>query len=504
MKNNLRLFVFIFFLCLFLPRLNAEQELLFSNAEATISMDFQDANLKDILKIFSIQSGLNFIASEAVQDRKITLYLDKVPIKESMDKLFKANNLTYELDEEANIFIVKDWGKPQIETITEVFYLKYATVSSSSLKEEMSNQISSAGAQAGGGAGGGIAAGGAGGGTGKWAVEEDVGITKAVKKILSEYGSVIEDYRTNSLIVTDIPSRMPIINQTIASLDVPVAQVMLEVEMLDVSKNTVDKLGFNFGANDATSPFTLILPGGFARRGASFYIGKKINREAEGAVTLGHTYAQILDFLRTNTDTKTLARPRLLTLNNEPAEIKITTNEVIGELVTYNPDNTINTRTAERTETGVSLRVTPQVNLETGEITMFLYPSVKEATTSAFSAIYRDPEERGTKSLVRVKDGETVIVGGLIRNEFSQTITKLPLLGDIPFVGALFRHKNKSKDRQRELLVFITPHIIRDANAQFPAMKGAALGAKEQGKDAAFDRQLTINTSLNSFEKIWK
>jgi len=499
MKNNLRLFVFIFFFCLFLPRLNAEQESLFLGSETTISMDFQDANLKDILKIFSIQSGLNFIASEAVQDRKITLYLDKVPIKESMDKLFQANNLTYELDEEANIFIVKDWGKPQIETITEVFYLKYATVSSSPLKEEMSKQIGCAGTQGGGGVG---TAGTTGGGT------QDAGITKAVEKILSEHGSVIEDYRTNSLIVTDIPSRMPIINQTIASLDVPVPQVMLEVEMLDVSKSTVDKLGFQFGEN----PFTLILPGGFVHKGADFFIRglnatgtATIEKNASGSLTLGSTYAGLLDFLRTNTDTKTLARPRLLTLNNESAEIKITTKEVIGEVVTYNLDTgQPQTRTAERTETGVSLRVTPQVNLETGEITMFLYPSVKEATTSAFSAGYRDPEERGTKSLVKVKDGETVIVGGLIRNEFYQSITKLPILGDIPFVGALFRHKNKDKDRQRELLVFITPHIIRDTNAQFPAMKGATLGAKEQGKDAAFDRQLAVNTSLNSFEKIWK
>ena len=84
MKNNSRLFIFIFFFCLFLSPLNAQEQLLFPDPEVTISMDFQDASLRDILKIFSIQSGLNFIASEAVQDRKITLYLDKVPAKETM------------------------------------------------------------------------------------------------------------------------------------------------------------------------------------------------------------------------------------------------------------------------------------------------------------------------------------------------------------------------------------------------------------------------------------
>jgi len=129
-----------------------------------------------------------------------------------MDELIKANNLSYELDKESNIFIVKDWGKPQIETVTKVFYLKHATVSSSSLKEEMA-QISPT-----------QAAGGTTATTvlqrGKWRIEDDAGIVRAVKKILSGYGSVIEDYRTNSLVITDIPSRMPVITQTIAALDI--------------------------------------------------------------------------------------------------------------------------------------------------------------------------------------------------------------------------------------------------------------------------------------------
>ncbi len=109
----------------FPPRLNAEAKIsLPAGAEPEISLDFQDVGLKDILKVFSIQSGLNFIASEAVQDRKITLYLDKVPLKKAMDKLFGANNLTYELDRDANIFIVKDWGKLRVEPVTRVFGLK--------------------------------------------------------------------------------------------------------------------------------------------------------------------------------------------------------------------------------------------------------------------------------------------------------------------------------------------------------------------------------------------
>jgi len=491
-----KVFIFFFILCLLPLKLPAADQSSFGDSKITISMDFQDANLKDVVKIFSIQSGLNFIASEAVQDRKITLFLDKVPIKEAMDKLFKANNLAYELDEEAKIFIVKDWGKPEIDTITKVFYLKYATVSSSSIKEEMYNQVSSVGTTSGGGSTGSSTS----GESGKWTSEKDVGITNAVKKNLSAQGSIIEDYRTNSLIVTDMPNRMPVIEKLIASLDLPAPQVMLEVEMLDVSKNIVDKIGLEFGQN----PFTFVVPG---NRHVESFIGDMTKRSlsipgAAGAIIFGHTYAEVLDFLRTQTDTKTLARPRLLTLNNEPAEIMITTDEVIGETVNYDDQGNIISRTAERKTTGVSLRVTPQINLETGEITMFLYPSIKEAATSAFSANYRDPEERGTKSLVKVKDGETVILGGLIRNEFYQTITKLPILGDIPFIGALFRHKNKTKDRQRELIVFITPHIVKDTNVEFAQAKKTSLLTKEQITVSPSGRQLAIDASLNSFEKV--
>ncbi|MDP2923166.1 MAG: secretin N-terminal domain-containing protein [Candidatus Omnitrophota bacterium] len=499
MKKIFKLNVFIFMLSLsfFLPELSADLPLPFTSQEPNISMDFQDANLKDILKVFSMQSGLNFIASEAVQERKITLYLDKVPLSQTMDNLFKANNLSYELDKEANIFTVKDWGKPQIETVTKVFNLKYATVSSSPLKAEISNYIGGQGE--GSSTGGGTQAGG------------DSGITHAVKKILSEFGSVIEDSRTNSLIVIDIPSRMSMIAQTIAALDVPVPQVMLEVEMLDVSKNTVDKLGFKFGQTPITLNFLIqgaSVPSKFPWGSLFGDTGKGITNGSFGVNTnttssAVSTYQVLLDFLKTQSDTKYLARPRILTLNNETAEIKIATQEAVGSITNTQGQGTASSTTtsAERIETGVTLRVTPQINPETGEITMFVVPTVKDTSTSTLSSSYKDPEERSTKSMVRIKDGETVIIGGLIRNDTSQTITKLPILGDIPVLGALFRHKNKDRDRERELLVFITPHIITDASIKLAQAKKTTLPQREQNTLSAIDRQGIIDTSLNSFEK---
>jgi len=511
-------FIFLLFLFMSIPKLSAESKLPFTEPEITISLDFQDASLKDILKVLSIQSRLNFIASESVQDRKITVYLNQVPLNKVMDKLFKANNLSYELDTDSNIFVVKDWGKMQTETITRIFYLKYASVSSSSLKEELSKQIASGGASgtsaSGGGSGGGTA-------SGKWGVEKDTGITQAVKKLLSENGSVIEDYRTNSLIVTDVPSRMSRIAQVIAAIDISVPQVMLEVEMLDVSKNSVDKLGFKFGQTPmtfvltgasryTTFPFSSWAGGDYDTAGRTSPKAGNINSGSVSFNPVGSSYSIILDFLKTQSDTKYLARPRILTLNNETAEINITTQETVGVTTSATTtEGTAQTETGkpERVETGVKLRVTPQINNETGEITMFIMPSVKDTSTSSFlvqgstSQFFKDPEERSTKSVVRIKDGETVIIGGLIRNDSAESITKLPFLGDIPVLGALFRHKDKTKDRERELLVFITPHIIKDKEVKYAEVKKISVPDREQNTVSVASRESSIKASLDNFEK---
>jgi len=486
MRNNFRLFVFIFFFSLFqlLPKINAATtELPFPNPDITISMDFQDVGLKNILKIFSIQSGLNFIASEAVQDRKMTLYFDKVSIKQAMDKLFRANNLYYEMDKDSNIFIVKDWGKAQVDTVTKIYPLKYQSVPSASIvkeKSEVSKEASGA------------------------------DLTNSIKQRLSENGKLTEDAHTNSLIITDIPSRFPTIEQLIARLDVAQPQVMLEVEILDVNKDKVDTIGFKFGQTPMVIKYTggsfstdMLLPQNLLKK---VPITKAVTG---GKVDLTSSYSVQLDFLRTQTDTKTLARPKILTMNNETAEIKITAKESTNPSTTTNTDVSTSTVGVERYEVGITLRVTPQINPETNEITMFIWPQISDtkngitvtATTNSPGYTAKDPEERSSKSMVRVKDNETVIIGGLIRNEFSQTITKLPFLGDIPIVGAFFRHKNKDKDRERELLIFITPHIIKDGKIELAQAKNITIPEREQNTASGNDRRRIIETSLNSFNR---
>jgi len=511
MKKIIVLSVLVLSMFLFYAKLPAADESTLpeniGGAEPMISMDFQDANLKDILKVFSMQAGLNFIASEGVQDRKITLYLDSVPLNKAMDQIFRANNLSYELDKNAKIFIVKDWGKLQTETITKVFYLKYASVSSAAIIYEKNSGASAAGS---------VGTTGTGGGAGG-----DTGITKVVTKLLSSSGTLVEDARTNVLIVTDTPNRMAVISQVIASLDVPVPQVILEVEMVDVSKNCLDQLGFNYGS----TPFTATLTGGTVGTGFPFSSWSKIFRDATNtgngtlAVNTGsNTYTVTMDFLKTQTDARFLARPKILTLSNETAEIRISTNEAIGINQTQSSGGSLTNSTveAERSQTGVILRITPQVNMETGEVTIFAYPKVAVAAQGATfnlpgstppTVTFRDPEERSTKSMVRVKDGDTVVIGGLIRDDKTIQQTKLPFFGDIPIIGALFRHvggtsDNPDQNKQRELLVFITPHIVRE-NREMKIIqpKKVVLPEREQDFAEGSMHNMAVANTLNAFEK---
>lgn len=524
-KIRVLCFVFIFSLGFFIPRLNATQEMpWYLETDTTISMDLQDAPLKDILKILSIQSGLNFIASEAVQERKVTLYMDKVPLRDAMNKIFKANNLSYELDRDSNVFTVKDWGKNVVETVTKVFYLKYATVSSASLNTEHTNYVNSTTSQVGtsgtGSTGSTTTASSSSSGTtsgttttGTGTSAGNSGITEAVKKNLSDkIGSVIEDPRTNSLIVTDTPVRMAVISQVIAAIDVPAPLILLEVEMLDVTKGTIDKLGLRFGDSGFTMSFPIKTPTLSSTKfpfGALF--GEHNSSVTAGTLGPGQVTATI-DFIKNDTDTKFLARPKILTLNNETAEVKITTQETVGAIqnIVNSGGAPVTASAAERMETGVSLRVTPQINPETGEVTMFVMPTVKEASTATGFTIngnaVKDPEERSTRSLVRVKDGETVVLGGLLRTRFNQVYTNIPYFSKLPIIGTLFRNKNKDKDEQRELLVFITPHIVKDKTeglklAQAQPTVSLKMPVREQEAVSAINREQSIKSDLEAYEK---
>ncbi|MFH1772456.1 MAG: secretin N-terminal domain-containing protein [Candidatus Omnitrophota bacterium] len=456
-----------------------------------VSLDLEGASLVDVLKMLSQQTGLNFVSTEIVQERRLTLYIERVPLKEALDIIFKANNLTYDYFPEANVFVVKEMGKPHLELKTKIYRLKYARVAPSNMQKEVASTM----------------------GAGKG---EEAGILKAVEKVLSDLGKVSEEPLTNALIITDVPSQFPMIEQVVFNLDVPVPRVMIEVEMLDVSKSEIDSLGVNWAeANlaklDVTGARLTAFPFWGQLKNTTSFIGSDIESPSgfwefdslDGSNFAPSVFTMIganlaLDLLKTLTTARSLARPKILTLSNQTAEIRITTDEAIG--IQQSTTDTGGTNfTIERTETGTRLRVTPQVNTETGEITLFVEAVVKEASASDFtlSSVFvagdvKDPEERSAKSIVRLKNGDTLLVGGLIKQEETETEIKVPLFGDIPFVGRLFRHKDVTVS-ERELFIFITPHIVEDGpsfagRTRFPSREQDSSGNRGDTVKIALDR----------------
>jgi len=211
-----------------------------------------------------------------------------------------------------------------------------------------------------------------------------------------------------------------------------------------------------------------------------------------------------LKFLKSQADTRLLARPKVLALSGETAEIKITTDEAIGIKKEESEEGGRVEYSIERTETGTKLRVTPQVNLATKEITLVIETVQRVAKNSGFTTTatafvtgtVKNPEERSTRTVVRLRDGEVLLIGGLIRREETEDSTKVPFLSDIPFLGGLF--KGKTKDRkERELLIFITPRIVEEFSS-LPVYKRSKL--REQSM--SFSREKMIMSLLDRFSKV--
>ena len=444
-----------------------------------ISMDFQDANLKTVLKIFSQQSGLNFIASQNVQERTVTVYFDNVKVDDALNYLMNANSLIYEQEPGTNIFIVKETGKPEIETITKIYELKYA-------------QLSAPAKQNGGGGSGEkdptkASSGSEGGKSG------EVEIISILQSILSKNGKVVADKRSNSLIIRDVPSQFPIIEDLLARLDIRTPQVRIKVEVLETTTKLIESLGVNwedgiFGIYTGPSHNTI-----FPMNNA---LGKN-NSSGEGIKTSGlfdmTSTKGTISALINNSDTKILARPQVMTMNNETARIELSSKEKASKTTTTSAVGNSGSTTGDTYEiddTGVVLEVTPQISKD-GYITMNLKPSFTELELSRFSNAY-DTHKRATETTVMIKDGETVVIGGLIKSKNEHGLKKVPFFGDIPILGSAFRYKTQN-DQDRELIIFITPSIVKDISYAL-----GNISEREQEKPKAI-REKEINTVLDLF-----
>jgi type IV pilus assembly protein PilQ len=389
--------------------------------EPLISLNLQGMTLENALKILTEKIGLNFVMSSDLSVMKVDVYLRDVPPEAAFFTLLKANGLWYEKQRGTNIYIVsKLEGVPTDKLVTEIVGCEYARVA------DMGNIIA---------------------------------------ENLSGDGTFVVDQRTNSVILSDVPESVARLKRILAELDRPSKQVLIEVKIVEINLTAGSELGVSW---DWT---------GTAGEGSHV-----------GAATLGHSFSTIAEGLLSlsigryasddgvrNLQTSItalvqegsadlLASPRILTLDGKPASIMITEHIVVAQKTVYQATGG-ESRSVEPIfgDVGVMLTVTPHVLNERFTI-LDVKPSVSSALKSTLlpgEAV--DTQERTAETSVMVEDGQTIVIGGLFRKNKKTSISKVPLLGDIPILGHLFR-KKITDTVKTEITVFLTPHIITVEN----------------------------------------
>jgi len=461
MKPNFRLTVL--FIIIFLSSLisisHAQEN---ATSQLIQSLEFREVDIKDVLRQLAKQYNLNIVFSEKVTGL-ITVQLVNVTLEEALDSIITVNGFVY--TKKGQVIKVTTASEAQQEgKQTKLFKLNNA--SASALKESL-------------------------------------------KKVITADGSIEADSRSNSLIVTDTLSVINKIEGMIPTLDDITPQVLIEAKMIETSLNKTEKLGIDWSttiaatgsARPTTLPFTGVASGKMFPKVSIPNSIERIDKTETDAITGDVTitpteytfhrlgggfpdvptnlfkfgtldftaFKAVLDFLKERQNTKLIANPRIVTLNNQKATINV--GRVLS-LPLYERNTTTGTMEItgwEKQNVGVSLEVTPQISPD-GHIKLKLKPDVSSLVgyASTRNGVNEGPitSTRTAETEVMIKDGQTVVIGGLVKEESLTKIKKIPILGDIPIVGLLFTRKEVSSDanptEKTDLLIFVTAKIIKE------------------------------------------
>lgn len=416
-----------------------------------ISLDFQDVEIRTILQILAKESGMNIVASDSVNG-KMTLSLKDVPWDQALDLVMQARNL--DMRQQGNIvniaprdeLLAKDKAFLQAEKdiadlgalYSQNFQLKYKNV------EEFRSILRL----------------------------DNADTTGNRNTLVSGRGSVLIDPATNTLIVTDTRSVIEKFRKLIDELDVPAQQVMIEARIVEAADGFSRDLGVKFGATgrkklkNETSAFGWGVNSGFGG-GNKWEAQTKINLPVAAAANSISLVRAIssgalnleLSASESLSKTKTLANPRVLTQNRKEAKIESGYEIPFTVTTASGGGNSTNT---ELKKAVLGLTVTPNITPD-GQIIMTVKinkDSPAQCASGNNTILCISTKSLNTQAMV--ENGGTLIVGGIYEENNGNTLTKVPLLGDIPVIGNLFKTRGKKTNR-RELLIFITPRIIDTA-----------------------------------------
>ena len=285
--------------------------------------------------------------------------------------------------------------------------------------------------------------------------------------------TVVAEPNTNSLIITGTPESAALMKELIAQLDQAPPQVLIEAIVAEVTLDAERKLGFEWNWTDHSHLGNNNLTG---KVGTSFGLAA----QAAGlsyAIT-GTNLTTMLRALATDDTVTILSTPRIFTSNNRPAEINISTaTPYVANVVTTDVAQNF---AVQYLDVGVILNVTPQISPD-GTVTMQVSQQANELL--GFQNLGNNVQAptvatRSAQATIRVMDGQTIILGGIISDNATRSVDKVPVLGDLPLIGSLFRHSTVSK-KKSELLVFLTPRVVRTPE------EASALTRSEQAKSIA-------------------
>jgi type II secretory pathway component GspD/PulD (secretin) len=449
-----------------------------SSTQQKISLDIKGMDILDVLKMLSSRAGMNIVVSRNVTGR-VTMFLKDVDIFDAFEIILLANDLAYEKKAGIiNVMTSRDYellyGK-KFSDKKEVLILplKYAkAVELSRTLTQLKSDI------------------------GRVVVDEGSntiilidlpeklkmmeGIIKGldlptetqvfelnyatadkimpkIQELLTKgVGTIRIDERTNKIVITDFPEKIREIESVIKTFDEKTPQVLIDAQIIEITPSDEFKMGVDW----------------------DYWIRKNLRAtlplqaDMSHKLTVGVTnvtepgqYKAILGLLRTIGDTKVLSSPRITALNNQEAKILVGTKEpYIQESTQVTTEGeTVVTGAVTFIDVGIKLYVTPTINKE-GFITMKIRPEISEAKDKSLKSGGKEyvvplVTTSEAETSVTVKDGITILIGGLTKDKRTKTVDKIPILGDIPILGFFFR-KTEDKLEKTELVILLTPHIL--------------------------------------------
>ena len=426
-----------------------------------ISLDLQDTDIDNALRIIAEVSNLNIVASEEVVG-KVTLRLTDVPWDQALDVILKTHGLDRVL--EGNVMRIAPIDKLRIERES----LKQAQIAENELALLLVKYI-------------------------RVSYGKASELKSLVETVLSERGTVAYDERSNQLIIKDIQSGIDNVTELVAKVDLRTPQVLLETQIVEASRKLNRDLGAELGFQYIQSPATgngtgLNFPAAVSVGGA---LGNGIAASDFGAPGAGSAISMLFDSadgtktlelkltqMETEGRIRIVSRPAVATTNNKPAEIKSVVKYRIklpsgGTSVATGQGSTANGTGGAATEVieaGIVLNVTPQASPD-----YYILLDIK-AKSSNFGATSVEgiPEEieRSASSSVLVSSGQTFALGGIYKLTDQDEVTGMPFFKDIPVLGTFFR-RLQTKDADEELLFFITPRIV-EGSFDDSSMKSAS------------------------------